>query len=96
MIGGKPNLAYYFVGIKEPNNLIYLDPHVVHSRVRDVDQCYDRYKRKFHTSEARYINMEKMDPCLGFGFLIKDKADYDDFMEKLNVGIFEDEDNTIF
>ena len=29
MVGGKPNMAYYFVGLKAPFDLIYLDPHLV-------------------------------------------------------------------
>jgi hypothetical protein len=29
MIGGKSKKAYYFIGLSEDNNFIYLDPHFV-------------------------------------------------------------------
>lgn len=73
LIGGRPNLAFYFVGCKDEEHLIYLDPHIVQSYVSDILKKYPNNLHKFHTKEARCINMDKLDPCLGFGFLIKDR-----------------------
>jgi hypothetical protein len=41
-VGGRPNLAYYFVGVQystQPNDqykLIYLDPHFVQNKVYNL------------------------------------------------------------
>ena len=37
LIGGKPNLAFYFVGIQEPDNLIFLDPHIVINKIENYE-----------------------------------------------------------
>jgi hypothetical protein len=43
-VGGRPNLAHYFVGGIQSNNndagLIYLDPHLVQSTTHDINKEY--------------------------------------------------------
>jgi hypothetical protein len=51
-VGGRPNKAYYFVGINEIQDrerLIYLDPHFVQNKVYDINSEYkDVAPGKFH------------------------------------------------
>ena len=39
-VGGRPNLAYFFVGTLTKHKLIYLDPHKVESKVFNLDKEY--------------------------------------------------------
>lgn len=68
MIGGRPGLAYYFVGFIE-NTLIYLDPHLVqesvHSKTK-VRENLSTYSCKRH----RIVDMSSIDTSVAFGFLI--------------------------
>eukprot|EP00350_Pseudokeronopsis_sp_OXSARD2_P000181 CAMPEP_0170557902 /NCGR_PEP_ID=MMETSP0211-20121228/31108_1 /TAXON_ID=311385 /ORGANISM="Pseudokeronopsis sp., Strain OXSARD2" /LENGTH=185 /DNA_ID=CAMNT_0010869339 /DNA_START=804 /DNA_END=1358 /DNA_ORIENTATION=+ len=96
LIGGKPNLAFYFVGIQEPNNLIFLDPHLVLKKVDNVMATYEYHKKDFMQDEPRSVHMSKLDPCLGFGFLIKSIEDFNDFVTKLRKDKVADDENSIF
>ena len=83
-VGGRPNLAYYFVGVQystqpnEQSKLIYLDPHFVQNKVYNLHQEYKDNPEKFHCSEARVIDISELDPSISFGYLIKN---YDEFLE---------------
>ena len=51
-VGGRPNKAYYFVGLNEiqdKERLIYLDPNFVQNKVFDINNEYkDVAPSKFH------------------------------------------------
>jgi hypothetical protein len=68
MIGGRPGLAYYFVGFIE-NTLVYLDPHFVqesiHSKAK-LKENLGTYSCKKH----RIVDMSSIDTSVAFGFLI--------------------------
>lgn len=80
LIGGKPNFAYYFFGFKEPDNLLFLDPHKVQSHVENIEENYEEHRTKYHCNEVRSVCIEKLDPSMGFCFLLKTHEDYSDFV----------------
>ena len=73
IVGGKPNFAYYFCGYIEKaiddadplHQLIFLDPHIV----RDSTQSFTCY-------EPRTLHLTELDPCLSFGFLVRNEDDF--------------------
>ena len=60
-VGGRPNLAHYFVGsIQTSENdggLIYLDPHFVQTKVHDIKKEYMSSPQTFHYDQARVLAM---------------------------------------
>lgn len=100
IVGGKPNKAFYFVGhsVNEEgeNSLIFLDPHIVQPYVPDIHQNYVKNINVFHTKDARSISLKKLDPCLGFGFLVKNKTDFICFMDELKLLQSDEMENSIF
>ncbi|CDW71601.1 UNKNOWN [Stylonychia lemnae] len=101
LMGGKPKKAYYFIGQQEykngdPAKLIYLDPHVVQKYSKNISKNYQQEKAKYHTTNARLIKIKNLDPCLGFGYLIKNYADYKQFYELLRKYIEQDKENSLF
>lgn len=93
LIGGKPNFAYYFCGFidkadtdQEPlNQLIFLDPHIVRAS-----------SEPYSCSEPRILNMEQLDPCLSFGFLIKSEEEFLQLQVSLVEGVAESGEYSIF
>mmetsp|Transcript_17511 Transcript_17511/g.29500 ORF Transcript_17511/g.29500 Transcript_17511/m.29500 type:complete len:320 (-) Transcript_17511:237-1196(-) len=79
-VGGRPGFAHYIVGPQFAANptegqssnrgLVYLDPHYVQTKVRDVAKEYAESPQKFHCGQARVIGLEELDPSLSFGFLV--------------------------
>ena len=69
MIGGRPKQAYYFIGSCYENSLVYLDPHLVQ----------ENGQIEHNKGEARRISMGKLDPCMGFGFIIRSEEEYEAF-----------------
>lgn len=45
---------------------------------------------------VRVINVEKLDPGVGFGYVVRDEAEYETLMLTLKLMSEEDEDNAIF
>lgn len=93
LMGGKPKKAFFFVGAHEPQSkLIFLDPHKVQKHVPDINDCsrnhlYLDHLGRYHILEqdgARMLHMSKLDPCLGFGFMLKDRTDFELFKTHLN------------
>ena len=92
ILGGKPQKAFYFIGSHYPSEqLIFMDPHKVNRHVPDLRNCryYEENRQKFHCleSSARMIHLSKLDPCLGFAFLIKSRSQFEDFKRSLNLAI---------
>jgi len=89
LVGGKPNFAYYFVGmVQKPteqmevgseslDRLLYLDPHFVRPSSAQGSSC----------SEPRSIHMSQLDPCMSFGFLLRTEADFEQFSAAMEAGI---------
>jgi hypothetical protein len=94
LVGGKPNFAYFFVGMvenpleskqKSLDRLIYLDPHLV--RKQNATNC---------TTQPRSIHMSQLDPCMSFGFLIRSEKELAEFGKQLFEGIQQDKPYQIF
>ena len=80
LIGGRPNFAMYFVGY-QGDRLILLDPHEVQE---PAERFSDLPKRlcTFTCSEAKTLKIKKLDPCIAIGFFLRDRADFEDFVER--------------
>jgi hypothetical protein len=82
ILGGRPGEAYYLIGLQE-GYLIFLDPHTIQEAVdpSEIRQQHTTY----HESSAKKIHFTKLDPALGFTFLLTCENDYKrlcDFMKK--------------
>jgi cysteine protease ATG4 len=70
---GRPSSSHYFIGT-QADHLFYLDPHTTRPLLpaspseADIATC--------HTRRLRLISFEGMDPCMLFGFLIRDEAEW--------------------
>uniref|UniRef100_A0A7S3JJD3 Cysteine protease n=1 Tax=Euplotes harpa TaxID=151035 RepID=A0A7S3JJD3_9SPIT len=80
IMGGKKNKALYFVG-SEGDSLIFLDPHYVHDA---VSKDYKNFSLETYSCDTpKKLSMGYLDPCLGFGFLIRDEDDFIDFKRRI-------------
>uniref|UniRef100_A0A674CIF8 Cysteine protease n=1 Tax=Salmo trutta TaxID=8032 RepID=A0A674CIF8_SALTR len=76
VLGGKPNLAYYFIGFVG-EELIYLDPHTTQSAVESEagsgvdDQSYHCLR------SPRRMKITNLDPSVALGFFCKSEDDFD-------------------
>lgn len=91
-VGGRPNKAYYFVGlndIQDRERLIYLDPHFVQNKVYNLNNEYkDVAPSKFHCDQPRVLEMKELDPSISFGFLVSSYSEFQSFVreiEKINL-----------
>ena len=64
--------------------------------VEDVRQNYAKSSRVFHVAEARRLKLQKLDPCLGLGFLVKNAKDFICFVDELQIHAQEAGENAIF
>lgn len=66
IIGGKPNLALYFIGCVE-DELIYLDPHKLQNFVeignKDTEEQIE-IDKTYHSTCASRMNILSMDPSV--------------------------------
>ncbi|KAK6473538.1 cysteine protease ATG4A [Huso huso] len=76
VLGGKPNLAYYFIGFIG-DELIYLDPHTTQAAVDpDFDGTVD--DQSYHCQRRpRRMKILNLDPSVAVGFFFKTEADFD-------------------
>ncbi|KAF5297750.1 hypothetical protein FQR65_LT09924 [Abscondita terminalis] len=98
VIGGKPNLALYFIGCVG-NEVIFLDPHttqrsgfVEHKENEeeiDLDISY-------HCRHASRINILAMDPSVAICFFCKTEQDFDDLSERIRIDIIGAEKQPLF
>jgi cysteine protease ATG4 len=79
-IGGKNTSSYYFIGHSD-THLLYLDPH-------DITEYDPNIKdNQLKLNEIKKINFENISSELTFGFYIKNKKEFDNFinfLDKLN------------
>lgn len=65
MIGGKPNLALYFIGCVE-DEILYLDPHTTQKSVT-IDKDFSEQienDASYHCKQASRIPILSMDPSV--------------------------------
>ncbi|TRY60035.1 hypothetical protein DNTS_010082, partial [Danionella cerebrum] len=96
VLGGKPNLAYYFIGFIE-DELIYLDPHTTQPAV-DTDSGSAVDDLSFHCQRTPHrMKITSLDPSVALGFFCKREQDFDDWchlvqlelLKKRNLRMFE-------
>lgn len=85
ILGGRPGEAYYLVGIQE-DFLIFLDPHCTNDAVANDILEIKKSHMNYHESTAKKIHFSKLDPSLGFCFLIKKESDYEKLRTFINAG----------
>jgi len=83
ILGGRPNEAYYLVGM-QGEHFIFLDPHKSENCV--PEQMIWNKHQQYHEQSAKKIHYSKVDPSMGFGFLIRDEKEFDKFKQMLDKG----------
>ena len=85
ILGGRPNEAYYLVGIQD-DYLIFLDPHNTQESIpADINQIKQKHMT-YHESTAKKIHYSKLDPSLGFACLLRSTRDFQKFKVFLETG----------
>ncbi|XP_055037157.2 cysteine protease ATG4A isoform X1 [Misgurnus anguillicaudatus] len=96
VLGGKPNLAYYFIGFID-DELIYLDPHTTQQAVEsESDIVVDDLSYHCQRTPHR-MKITNLDPSVALGFFCRTEADFDswcklvqqEFLKKRNLRMFE-------
>lgn len=70
ILGGRPGEAYYLIGLQD-EFLIFLDPHNTQEAVPSDQDSIKKMHTSYHESNAKKIHFSKLDPSLGFAFLLK-------------------------
>lgn len=81
MIGGKPGRSFYIVGYQIPNELLYLDPHVLKTKEQHLDESIRTLQ--YHTLSICAMQFSELDPSLLLGFIVKGEADLLDLLAHL-------------
>ncbi|KAJ8276166.1 hypothetical protein COCON_G00079180 [Conger conger] len=96
MLGGKPNLAYYFIGFIG-EELIYLDPHTTQAAV-ESEPGISVDDQSYHCQRTpRRMKAMSLDPSVALGFFCKKEEDFDswcnlvqqEILKKRNLRMFE-------
>ncbi|XP_028839405.1 cysteine protease ATG4A isoform X4 [Denticeps clupeoides] len=96
VLGGKPNLAYYFIGLIG-EELIYLDPHTTQSAL-DAEQGSYVDDLGYHCQRSPHrMKITSLDPSVALGFFCKTEEDFDSWcdlvqkevLKKRNLRMFE-------
>lgn len=97
IVGGKPNSAFYFVGL-DMDQMIYLDPHVPRDAVNtessgniSLDDVLS-----YHCDHIRRASISSLDPSLLLGFYIRNSKQWNDFIQNLNQYSILSSSNAIF
>lgn len=93
ILGGRPGEAYYLTGLQD-GYLIFLDPHNTQETVKP--ELIRQNHTTYHESSAKKIHYSKLDPSLGFAFLLKKREDMDIFREFMALGKKTHKKNWIF
>ncbi|XP_023030058.1 autophagy-related 4a isoform X2 [Leptinotarsa decemlineata] len=98
IIGGKPNVALYFIGCVG-KELIYLDPHNTQKtgfvgnketpEQIEIDITY-------HCRYASRINVTKIDPSVAVCFFCKTESDFDEFCQRVKTDLIDREKEPMF
>nr|XP_015206981.1 PREDICTED: cysteine protease ATG4A [Lepisosteus oculatus] len=76
VLGGKPNLAYYFIGFIG-EELIYLDPHTTQTAV-EPEEGGSVDDQSYHSQRTpRRMKVMNLDPSVALGFFCKEEEDFD-------------------
>ena len=85
ILGGRPGEAYYLVGIQD-EHLIFLDPHcTVDSIKNDLSEIKANHMG-YHESIAKKIHYSKLDPSLGFAFLLRKESNLEKLRTFMHTG----------
>ncbi|XP_067280852.1 cysteine protease ATG4A [Pseudorasbora parva] len=96
VLGGKPNLAYYFIGFID-DELIYLDPHTTQQAV-DFESGSAVDDQSYHCQRTPHrMKITSLDPSVALGFFCKNEEDFDswcdlvqqELLKKRNLRMFE-------
>ncbi|XP_052444707.1 cysteine protease ATG4A-like isoform X2 [Carassius gibelio] len=96
VLGGKPNLAYYFIGFID-DELIYLDPHTTQQAV-DTESGSSVDDQSYHCQRTPHrMKITSLDPSVALGFFCKSEEDFDswcdlvqqELLKKRNLRMFE-------
>lgn len=96
VLGGKPNLAYYFIGFVG-DELIYLDPHNTQPAV-DSESGTLVDDQSYHCQRSPHrMKITSLDPSVALGFFCKSEEDFDcwcnlvqqEILKKRNLRMFE-------
>ena len=71
MVGGKGSSSFYFLGIDEDDNLIYLDPH----KIQEYN-LEENITSTYHTSNYGKMNIKSLNTTLSIGFYCKNLDDF--------------------
>jgi len=75
-VGGRPRQALYFLGATDAH-FVGLDPHV-------VQPCHaDNYLESLVCVSPRKVPVDGIDPSLALGFYCRDRADFLDFLKRV-------------
>ncbi|CAH0486726.1 unnamed protein product [Peronospora farinosa] len=83
IIGGKQGHSVYFVGTQQ-DQLHLLDPHDVHP-TPELNAAFPTatHLRTVHSSRPLVMSVTTIDPSLALGFLCQNRADYEDFEQRV-------------
>ncbi|CAI5710648.1 unnamed protein product [Peronospora destructor] len=83
IIGGKKGHSVYFVGTQQ-DQLHLLDPHDVHP-TPELNAAFPTatHLRTVHSSRPLVMSVATIDPSLALGFLCQNRADYEDFEQRV-------------
>jgi Peptidase family C54 len=82
--GGRDFSALYFVGLTDNDNLLYLDPHIVHDAMPSKHFYSDKIlgqasDSEYRTSKIKAMKLTKMCTSVAIGFYIRDEESFIDF-----------------
>lgn len=73
--GGRPRSAHYFYA-RQNQYFFYLDPHCTHFAHTTTQPASEE---TFHSATLRRVAIQDLDPCMIFGFLIRDEEEWHSF-----------------
>ncbi|KAF7281354.1 hypothetical protein GWI33_004837 [Rhynchophorus ferrugineus] len=85
VIGGKPNVALYFIGCVG-NDVIYLDPHTTQKAgsVGNKESAEEKeLDYSYHCKYASRMNILHMDPSVAVCFFCKTEEDFNDLCQQI-------------
>ncbi|KAF2903691.1 hypothetical protein ILUMI_02486 [Ignelater luminosus] len=98
VIGGKPNLALYFIGCVG-DEVIFLDPHTTQRagfvENKDTEDQID-LDMTYHCKRASRINILSMDPSVALCFFCKTEEEFDDLCDHIRNEIIAAEKQPLF
>ncbi|KAG5877386.1 hypothetical protein JTB14_027997 [Gonioctena quinquepunctata] len=98
VIGGKPNVALYFIGCVG-KEVIYLDPHNTQKtgfvENKETEEQIE-IDLSYHCKYASRINILKMDPSVAVCFFCKTESDFNELCQKVKTDLIDPEKEPMF